>query len=414
VHAPRKQHWIEALLRSRYFIVAAAIHLIIFFLISTIVVFQAFIPKEDFEGGDYLLGDGGAPPPPPPSVQAPVTEPQVEVQMPRSTTEAPEVIAMDIASPDSFTMPVPQVITPNMENAAKRMSNSPSSGPSSSFDARAQGIRDFVGAWGPGGSGSGPQGSGAQTQAQFVCYIAKYEGGDWNASMRMKDGKIYWGGLPGLLKQTNLWSRSRIKAEVIPVPLELASQEIFEKKPPFIYFVGRKDFILSDREIENLRRYLVQGGAIWGDNALAGRGSRFDVAFRREMKRVIPDEDKQFEVLPDTHPIYTKSFFPLKGPPPGMNYYEEPIEAIKMDGDIIVIYTLNNYADMMQMVFVDGTTKVDLEFGPRVHTPNRMWVLRDFYFRNFEPEAVENVFKMGVNIIVHLLTRFQEKLQMAP
>ena len=40
------------------------------------------------------------------------------------------------------------------------------------------------------------------------------------------------------------------------------------------------------------------GGAIWGDNALPGWGSRFDVAFRREMKRVVPDiEPSEPELL---------------------------------------------------------------------------------------------------------------------
>ncbi len=88
------------------------------------------------------------------------------------------------------------------------------------------------------------------------------------------------------------WSHNNLKAEVVPEPLAIGGPDLMTKRPPFIFFTGHKDFHLSDQEIKNLADYLQVGGAIWGDNALAGRGSRFDVAFRREMKKVVPDLDK--------------------------------------------------------------------------------------------------------------------------
>src|SRR5208282_4050823 len=127
------------------------------------------------------------------------------------------------------------------------------------------------------------------------------------------------------------------------------SPALLTDPPPFIYFTGHKDFQLTDSEIENLRKYLQVGGAIWGDSALAGDGSRFDVAFHREMKRVLPDADKNFEPLPMTHDIFTKSWFPISKVPTGMNYRADPVQIINLDGKLAVIYTPNDYSDMMTM-----------------------------------------------------------------
>jgi hypothetical protein len=119
----------------------------------------------------------------------------------------------------------------------------------------------------------------------------------------------------------NEWSHGHITGEVKPTPLDIGGTDLLDKKPPFIFFTGHKDFILTDQEIQNLRDYLQIGGCIWGDNALAGQGSRFDVAFRREMKRVVPDLDKNFTPMSITDEIFTKSWFPISKLPTGMNYY---------------------------------------------------------------------------------------------
>ena len=63
---------------------------------------------------------------------------------------------------------------------------------------------------------------------------------------------------------------------------------------------------------------LLVGGCVWADSALAGRRSRFDMAFRREMKRVLPDRD--FETVEDNHEMFD-TFFDRISLPPGMNGY---------------------------------------------------------------------------------------------
>ena len=39
---------------------------------------------------------------------------------------------------------------------------------------------------------------------------------------------------------------------------------------------------------------------------------------------------------------------------------------------------------------------------------------RNLYYRNIEPKALSDTYKFGTNIIIHLLTRWEEKLRTVP
>ena len=68
------------------------------------------------------------------------------------------------------------------------------------------------------------------------------------------------------------------------------------------------------------------------------------------MKRVLPDQDIAWETLPPDHPIYTQDVFPGdQGGARGMNFYQEPVYALKKFGEVSVIYTANDYGDMWQI-----------------------------------------------------------------
>ena len=56
---------------------------------------------------------------------------------------------------------------------------------------------------------------------------------------------------------------------------------------PILYMTGHDDFVMSPSEIASLRAYLRAGGVLVGD-ACCGRQA-FDQAFRRELRRVLPD-----------------------------------------------------------------------------------------------------------------------------
>jgi hypothetical protein len=252
--------------------------------------------------------------------------------------------------------------------------------------------------------------------ATFPLYLAKYADGDWGCNVLLKDGKIVGGSLINLVAKINEWSHGNLTGKVVPDPLDIGSSELMDKRPPFVFFTGHKDFTLTDQEIENLRDYLQVGGAIWGDNTLAGEGSRFDVAFRREMKRVIPDVDKNFQPYGMTEDLFS-CWFPITKIPKGMNYYEEPVEHLDIDGKLAILYTPNDYSDLMCMRYLPGDREIYIKekIPPDgLYTDLKFWDNRTIYFRNFSQESCLPVQQLGMNIIGHLLVRFDKELILSP
>jgi hypothetical protein len=253
---------------------------------------------------------------------------------------------------------------------------------------------------------------------EFTAYLAKYEGGDWASTVEIEDDRIWRGSLPNLLYTITKLSRTKLHANPKPLPLDLSSREIFDTNPPFIWFTGHRDFRLTDTEVEVLGEYLRRGGCIWGDSSLPGRRSRFDIAFRREMLRLVPDPNQPWRPLPANHPIFTKTYYPeIKAVASGMNHYHEPVETLAgYGGEIAVIYTANDYGDMWQFG-LDEKGAIDLSRDEKkrmVAVNEPMWHRRGLYFRNIEPKALMDTYKFGTNIIVHLLTRWEDKIRHVP
>jgi hypothetical protein len=73
---------------------------------------------------------------------------------------------------------------------------------------------------------------------------------------------------------------------------------------PILYMTGDYDFTLKDAEVENLRKFITQGGTIIF-NAARGR-DEFSRAVVREMRKVFPQ--KTFMRLPLDHPIYNARY----------------------------------------------------------------------------------------------------------
>jgi len=251
----------------------------------------------------------------------------------------------------------------------------------------------------------------------FTAYIGQYQGGNWNSTVRYTDGKIETGSLPNLLYLMSHWSKDKISTNYKNVKaLRLDSDELFTQKPPFIFLTGTRDFTLSDKEVENLRTYLSVGGCVWGDSSVPGQRSRFDVAFKREMRRVVGG-DQDFAQLPANHPLFTQGYFSdVKSVPPGLNSYQLPVQALKMFGEVAVIYTANDYGDMWQ-IGLDSDKQVDLRrsaSGQYVAINESLYAQREVYARNLSPKALETSFKFGTNVVMHLLTRWDSKVGRAP
>jgi len=111
---------------------------------------------------------------------------------------------------------------------------------------------------------------------------------------------------------------------------------------PFLYITGHKDFKLSDEELGVLRRYLQNGGFLLGD-ACCGRQT-FDFAFRREMKRVLPEQS--LAMIPPDHPVYRRpnAITTVQYTPAAITKMTTPttspmLEGITINGNLAVIYS---------------------------------------------------------------------------
>jgi len=409
----KTKHWMEKISRSGYFFGALLLHLIVFFMVATWVIFPAFHPPTEDFTKTYLPPSSPPPPPPPP------TPPTMQVPT-RATAPPTTAITAPTAAP-AFNVPMPDItVTPTTVDATQQMTQKVVSAPTSISQVRLAKIMETEKSWGRDRnnileSGSDPK----NITAKFPVYLASYADGDWGCNVILKDGKIDAGSLPDLVAKMNEWSHGHITGEVIPMPLNIGGPDLLDKKPPFIFFTGHKDFTLTEAEIQNLRDYLQVGGAIWGDNTLAGRGSRFDVAFRREMKRVVPDLDKNFEPVPMNADVFVKSWFPITKVPQGMNYYSEPLEHLDIDGKLAILYTPNDYSDQFCMRILPGDTTMqgiwpDLKSKSPLVTSGTFWDNRSVFFRNFELPACLASQQLGMNIIGYMLVRFDKDLLLAP
>jgi hypothetical protein len=169
---------------------------------------------------------------------------------------------------------------------------------------------------------------GDKTRDQLVIAQIAHNG-DWDPTPHA---------LPNLMKYVdkNTTLNVQFKREVLD---SLADKNLFQH--PVLYITGLRDFELGDDEVVRLRHYLRSGGVLIGD-AAAGRIA-FDAAFRREIKRVLPD--RKLKVLPTDAPIYQMPFgiravdyAPLvKAQEPVLN--SPTLEGIEIDGQLAVIYS---------------------------------------------------------------------------
>lgn len=74
-----------------------------------------------------------------------------------------------------------------------------------------------------------------------------------------------------------------------------SDQRIYDH--PFIFMTGHGNIAFSERDINNLRRYLLRGGFLYADDDYG-----MDEAFRREIKKVFPERD--LIELPADHEIF--------------------------------------------------------------------------------------------------------------
>ena len=408
------QRWMEKANRSLFFVLALLFHLILFLMVATWVIFQAPVPqKADFK---EVFVPPAAPPPPPPQ-----TSPQTVAVSPTAVPTTDSAITTTSAAA-SFTVPMPQIdatVSPSMQpQTAKALPN-----PANALAGRLGAIRGTVGSWRSAANIRDAGGDVHNLVAKFPVYLAQYAGGDWNCNNYFNEGpgSPSAGSLPNLCDKVEEWSEKNLTADTIKV-IQADSPDLLSHPPPYIFFTGHADFQLTDAEVTNLRKYLQVGGAIWGDSAFAGDGSRFDVAFHREMKRVLPDPDIVFQDLPMDHPIFTKSWFPMDSVPLGMNYRKDPIQIVNLDGKLAIIYTPNDYSDLMTVALAPGKDPTTAEMNgqdrpykdkPR-YSPTGFTRHEATFYRNYTASSAMISDQLSMNILAHLLIRFDSDLLLTP
>jgi len=146
-------------------------------------------------------------------------------------------------------------------------------------------------------------------------------GGDWYANPTA---------LPNLFK----YIRNNTQAAVAMGEdiTDLKSPQLFQY--PMIYMTGHGNILLSEEEVNNLRKYLAAGGFLHIDDNYG-----LDPYIRREMKKVFPDQD--FKELPFSHGIYHSHFDFPKGPPKIHEHDGKPSQGFGLfiEGRLVVYYT---------------------------------------------------------------------------
>ncbi len=112
----------------------------------------------------------------------------------------------------------------------------------------------------------------------------QYDGGDWYCDPGSLDNWLI-----------ELENRTGIKVERPVVVVKMDSEDLY--RYPFLYMSGHGKIIFSDRETDQLRRYLDAGGFLF---VVDNYG--LDSSFRQLMISVFPDAP--LEVIPNDHQLF--------------------------------------------------------------------------------------------------------------
>lgn len=185
-------------------------------------------------------------------------------------------------------------------------------------------------------------------------------GGDWYANPS---------GLPNLLSFIS--ERTGLPVAVGPARVRLTDPAL--RTYPFLYLTGHGNILLTDREVEGLRRYLDDGGFLHADDNYG-----MDESFRREMRRVFPGAE--LVVVPHDHPVYHVVYSFPSGLPKIHEHEGKPAQGLGIfrGGRLVVFYSYES----------------DLGNGwedPEVHDNS--------------PEVREQALRMGLNLFVYALSQ---------
>jgi hypothetical protein len=148
----------------------------------------------------------------------------------------------------------------------------------------------------------------------------QYDGGDWYCDPGSLDNWLI-----------ELENRTGIKVERPVVVVKMDSEDLY--RYPFLYMSGHGKIVFSDRETDQLRKYLDAGGFLYVDDNYG-----LDSSFRQLMISVFPDTP--LEVIPNDHQLF-HCWYELPGLPKIHEHDGDPATAygIIKDNRLQVLYT---------------------------------------------------------------------------
>lgn len=200
-----------------------------------------------------------------------------------------------------------------------------------------------------------------QLPAGFVAARLQYGGGgDWYSNPSS---------LPNLLRA--LAARTTIPVETFEEQrVAVLDEELFSY--PFVYMNGHGTVHFTADEADRLRTYLTSGGFLFADDNYG-----MDRSFRREMRKVFPDQN--LVEIPYDHSIY-HSFYDIDAGPPKVHEHDKRSAqglGIFHEGRLVVFYTYESDVG-------DGIEDPDVHRDP--------------------PAVREAAMRMAINIVVYALT----------
>ena len=168
-----------------------------------------------------------------------------------------------------------------------------------------------------------------------------------------------------------LRSRTDIETAEERVIVKLTDRNLYQY--PMLYLVGHGNIHLTETEVNALRLYLTHGGFLFANDDYG-----LDESFRREMRRVFPQQELQS--VPNSHEIY-HCFYDLPNGLPKIHEHDgEPAQGFALfhEGRMVAYYVYSSDIG-------DGLEEA------KVHP-------------NDTPRVRELAAKMAINIAVYALT----------
>jgi hypothetical protein len=157
--------------------------------------------------------------------------------------------------------------------------------------------------------------------SKLTIALLKYDGGgDWySAAAAVANLQRFIG------ENTN------VAVQPTPAQVDAKGADLFSY--PIIFVNGHGNISFSEQEVANLRAYLTSGGFLFGNDDYG-----MDKSFRREMKKIFPDQD--LVELPFNDPIY-HIFYEFKNGLPKIHEHDKlPAQGFGLfyEGRLVVFY----------------------------------------------------------------------------